>query len=37
LTDDELKKIGKYLADLLISYYHERIKYPEKNEGDKKG
>jgi membrane-associated HD superfamily phosphohydrolase len=37
LTDKDLKKAEKLLSDLLISYYHERIKYPEKGEPTKKG
>ena len=30
LSEDELKKIEELLSELLTSYYHERIKYPEK-------
>ena len=30
LTEKELKKIEKTLVELIMSYYHERIKYPEK-------
>ena len=30
LTGEELKKIENLLVELLLSYYHERIRYPEK-------
>ena len=30
LTEEELKRIEKLLVELILSYYHERIKYPEK-------
>jgi putative nucleotidyltransferase with HDIG domain len=36
LTRKELEKIKKHLSELLISYYHERIKYPEKRREEKK-
>lgn len=29
LTADDLRKIEKYLIELMLSYYHERIKYPD--------
>jgi putative nucleotidyltransferase with HDIG domain len=29
LTEEELKKIAKILEEQILSYYHERIKYPE--------
>ena len=29
-SPEELKKIKKLLTELLLSYYHERIRYPEK-------
>ncbi len=30
LTEEELKTVEKLLTELILSYYHERIKYPEK-------
>jgi putative nucleotidyltransferase with HDIG domain len=30
LTEEELKKIAKTLEEQILSYYHERIRYPEK-------
>lgn len=30
LSQEDLKKIATLLTELLISYYHQRIKYPEK-------
>lgn len=30
LTEEELKTIEKLLTELILSYYHERVKYPEK-------
>ena len=29
LTDEELRKIEELLTELLISHYHERVRYPE--------
>ncbi len=35
LTEDDLKKIEKTLEEQILSYYHERIKYPENPPKDK--
>ncbi len=32
LTEEDLEKIKKSLSELILSYYHERIKYPEEKE-----
>jgi len=36
LGEEELQTIEKLLTELLLSYYHERIKYPEKPSGERK-
>jgi len=35
LTEKDFQKIRKSLVELLISYYHERIRYPEREEAKK--
>jgi len=36
LSMEELKKIEELLTELLISYYHKRVKYPEKTPRERK-